>query len=166
MRIFFTATLLLFMVNVFGQSAADTAISRMSPLRSMPYEQYKAYLDGEDRDHLGLVAEVNHFPSPQKALDLKKELILTNVQVSALNVVNTELTRKMKEMGSMIVKNETTLNTLFKAKKLDDGTLIFYVNRYGLYQGELRNAILQSYIKAAAILTPQQNKKYQQLQKP
>lgn len=64
-----------------------------------------------------------------------------------------------------MIKNEKALDALFKSKKLDDGTLIFYTNRYGLYQGELRNAILQAYVKVQAILDATQRKKYEQLQK-
>jgi len=47
---------------------------------------------------------------------------------------------------------------------LDNGSLIFYANRYGLYQGELRNTILQSCLTAWNLLTPQQIKKYETLE--
>ncbi len=67
-------------------------------------------------------------------------------------------------MGRFIIKNERALDSLFRLKRLDDGTLIFYTNRYGLYQGELRNAILQAYIKIGTILTADQVKKYHKLQ--
>lgn len=164
-----TYIICLLMLNTIcahAQTVADTSKERMSPLKTMPYEQYKAYINGEDMNNLAAVAELNHFPSSQKVLELKKELGLTASQLAAVTAINTELKRKMKEMGEIIIKNETTIDKLFRTKQLDDGTLIFYINRYGLYQGELRNAILQTYIKTAALLTPAQQKRYVQLQKP
>jgi len=132
----------------------------------MSYKQYKAYLDGEDFDHLALVAELNHYPSAEKTLGLKKELGLTPDQLAKITAINIELIRKKKEMGRFMIKNERALDSMFRAKKIDDGTLLFLTNRTGLYQGELRNAILLTYLKVDAILTPEQKKKYLHLAKP
>ncbi|EHQ26263.1 Spy/CpxP family protein refolding chaperone [Mucilaginibacter paludis] len=149
-----------------AQATADTAKNiGKSPLKALTDEQYKAYTDGVDINGLALVAQANHYPDPGKTLLLKKNLGLSAAQVTQISNINTELQRKMKEMGAFMIKNEKALDALFKSKKLDDGTLIFYTNRYGLYQGELRNAILQAYVKVQAILDATQRKKYEQLQK-
>lgn len=132
----------------------------------MSYKQYKAYLDGDDIVQMDGVAELNHYPSPEGALALKTQLALTADQLTKITAINTELVRKKKEMGRFIIKNERALDSLFRIKQIDDGTLIFYTNRAGAYQGELRNAILQTYLKVNAILTPEQVKKYQQIAKP
>jgi hypothetical protein len=141
----------------------DTA--GMSPLKTMSYAQYKAYIDGVDQTNMAAVAELNHYPDPQKTLNWKKELALSATQITDVAAVNTELVRKMKEMGDMIVKNERAMDDLFRTKRVSDGNLIFFTNRFGLYQGEMKNAILQAYIKVQAILTVDQRKKYQQLLK-
>lgn len=137
----------------------------ISPLKSMSFTQYRAFVNGEDQSNMAAVADVNHYPDPQKTITWKKELVLTNAQLTQINTINTELVRKMKEMGQNIIKNEKTLEELFRTKKVIDGTLIFYTNRFGLYQGEQKNAVLQAYVKVYAILTPVQRKKYEQLQK-
>jgi len=67
-------------------------------------------------------------------------------------------------MGGVIITNERTLDSLFRTHKLDDGTIIFYSNRYGLYQGELRNAILQACYETAALLSPAQVKQLETLE--
>jgi hypothetical protein len=163
MRYLFATFLLLATGNAFAQYNSDS--TGMSPLKTMTYTQYKAYIDGVDINNMGLVAQINHYPEPQKVIGLKKELDLTGGQLSQITAINIELQRKMKEMGDFIIKNERALDALFKTNRIDDGTLIFYTNRYGLYQGEMRNAVLQASVKVQGILTPVQRKKYQQLVK-
>jgi Spy/CpxP family protein refolding chaperone len=161
-KLFLTLSLLVFATLCFAQQPAD---STTSPLKTMSYEQYKAYAAGLDINKQDAVAELNNYPSVRKVLNLKKELALTTEQVAQLNTINAELKRKMKEMGAFIIKNETTLNELFRTKQINDGSLIFYTNRAGLYIGELRNAMLQTYLKVQNILTAEQLKKYQQIHK-
>jgi Spy/CpxP family protein refolding chaperone len=159
----FTPLLLLVVTIASAQNFPDTA--GMSPIKTMSYTQYKAYIDGIDQTNMAAVASLNHYAEPEKTLTWKKELGLTPAQVTNITTVNVALEHKMKEMGDFIVKNERALDELFRTKKVTDGNLIFYTNRFGLYQGEMRNAILQAAVKVQAILTPDQRKKYQQLQK-
>ncbi|MBW4888743.1 hypothetical protein KXQ82_03420 [Mucilaginibacter sp. HMF5004] len=161
-KLFFTLCLLLFTTLCFAQNVAD---SLSAPAKSLGYEQYKAFFDGIDINNLDRIAVLNNYPSPQKALSLKKELGLNAEQVTQLTAITTELKRKMKEMGALIIKNEETLNMLFKTKQINDGNLIFYANRYGGDIGELRNAMLQTYLKTQNILSAGQLKKYSQLHK-
>ncbi|MEO6524818.1 MAG: Spy/CpxP family protein refolding chaperone, partial [Mucilaginibacter sp.] len=163
MRYLLSIPLFFITTVVLAQSGADT--TGMSPLKTMSYVQYKAYIDGIDQFNLAGVASLNHYAEPQKALNWKRELDLSVVQVTDITSINSTLVRKMKEMGDFIVKNERALDEMFRTKKVTDGTLIFYTNRYGLYQGEMRNAVLQAAVKVQAILTPAQRKKYEQLQK-
>ena len=68
-------------------------------------------------------------------------------------------------MGLTIINNERTLDSLFRYHLLNNGTLIFYTNRYGLYQGELRNVILQACLATRVLLSQQQINKLAALQK-
>lgn len=155
-----------FCLLVFSNSSfAQTADSLHSPVKTLSYKQYNAYLNGDDIDNMALVAELNHYPSPQKTIELKKQLGLSADQLLKITAVNTELVRKKKEMGRFIIKNERVLDSLFRVRKIDDGSLIFYGERTDLYRGELRNAILQAYLKISGILTPNQLKRYEQLHK-
>jgi hypothetical protein len=76
------------------------------------------------------------------------------------------LHRKKLEMGLIIINNERTLDSIFKYNRLNNGSLIFYTNRYGLYQGEIRNAILQACLATRMLLSDDQVKRYEALQKP
>jgi len=150
-------------VDAYSQSA-DTVGDR-SPLKTLTYAQYNALINGKDIYGMALVAELNHYPSPEKVIKFKKQLDLSPIQVSKLNAINKELHRKKVEMGWIIIRNEQTLDSIFKYHRLDNGSLIFYANRYGLYQGELRNAILQACLTTWGLLSPQQITRFEALQK-
>ena len=73
------------------------------------------------------------------------------------------MNRKAKEMNNFILAQEDKLNTLFKEQKVNDGSLIFYTNKIGALQGELRNAYLKAYIATKKVFTTNQLNKYKQL---
>jgi len=147
-----------------AQTSADTTVKR-SPLKTLSNEQYNALLKGDDIYGMSLAAELNHYPLPDKVIKLKKEINLTPVQLTKISAIAKELHRKKLEMGLIIINNEKTIDSLFRINKFDNGSLIFYANRYGLYQGELRNAILQACLATRNLLSLQQVNKYVALQK-
>ncbi|RYU90260.1 hypothetical protein EWM62_12075 [Mucilaginibacter terrigena] len=142
---------------------AQTPDSTLTPstVKTLTDVQYNALLRGNDLYNMALVAEINKYPSADKALKFKKEIDLSPSQVTALTKINTELIRKKKEMGDFIITNETKLDALFRTKKINESTLIYYTNRFGLYQGELRNAILNAAVNTNNLLSPQQVNKLQ-----
>ena len=68
-------------------------------------------------------------------------------------------------MGENIIHNEKMLDSLFHNKQMTDGILIFYTNRSGLYYGELRGAILLACYNTEQILSDDQIKKLEVLEK-
>lgn len=110
-----------------------------------------------------LVAEVNNYPSPQKALQYAQLLNLSSAQKTQISQILNEMTRKVKEMDNFILIQEKKLHTLFKEQKINDGSLIFYTNKIGGLQGELRNAYLKAYIATKRVFTTAQLNKYKQL---
>ena len=66
-------TILLLFSKANAQSTADSAILKKSTLKTLTDEEYTALLNGDDLYHMSLAAELNHFPSPEKALKYKKE---------------------------------------------------------------------------------------------
>jgi hypothetical protein len=152
---------------VFGYSYAyaqtDSAVNQ-SLVKSISNERYNALVKGLDLDNMAAVAELNHYPMPDKVLKYKKQLDLSPTQLSKIIAINTELHRKRVEMGGNIIANEKKLDALFKAHQVDDGVIIFYTNRYGLYQGEIRNAILQACYKTEELLSEGQLKQLEVLE--
>jgi hypothetical protein len=145
-------------------AVAAVAEIKHSPLKTIDDERYNMLLKGEDFDHMSLVGELNHYPLPEQALKYKIQLALSPGQITKLKALATELQRKKIEMGAYIVGNEKMLDSLFHSHRVVDGTIIFYTNRYGLYLGELRNAILQACYNTEAILSTVQIKKLEGLE--
>ncbi|OOQ56482.1 hypothetical protein [Mucilaginibacter pedocola] len=143
-----------FGVTAFAQT--PDSLLKPSPVKTISNAEYDALLKGRDQYHMSLVADLNGYPSAQKALKYKKELDLSPTQTAALTKINTELQRKKVEMGGFIVKNEAKLDELFQSKKLTEGDILFFGNRSGLYYGELRNAILMAAYNTYKQLAPSQ----------
>lgn len=157
-----TAILISLFLNV-GAQVVDSA--KKSPVRTLTYQQYNAYLKGEAGADMAMVAEMNHYPMPDKVLKLKYELDLSPTQVKKLEEINNYMRRRRLQIGGSVINTEKALDSLFRTNKIDDGTLIFYTNRYGLYQGELKNALLQACFATEKVLAPQQITRFEALQK-
>ena len=146
---------------VFGSSytyAQTDSTINISPVKSISTQRYIALMNGIDLDNMTAVAELNHYPMPDKVLKYKKPLDLSPAQLNKIIQISTELHRKRVEMGKNIIVNEKKLDDLFRTRKVDDGIIIYYTNRYGLYQGEIRNAILQACYKSEELLSEGQLK--------
>ena len=149
---------------VIKAPAMDTE-PKHSPVKTINDIRYNAYLKGDDLDDMSLAGDLNHFPSPDKVLKYKKQLDLSPIQVGQLTKLADALHRKRIEMGTNIIRNEKMLDSLFHSHQIDEGSLIFYTNRSGLYYGELKGAILMACYNTEKLLTPPQIKKLEMLEK-
>lgn len=159
----FTFVPILLATSTYAQSTADTG--KRSPVRTLTYNQYQALLKGEANEDMARVAEMNHYPLPEKVLKYKYELDLSPIQVKKLTEAKDYLHRRRLQIGGSIIDTEHMLDSMFRYNKVQNGNLIFYANRYGLYQGELKNAFLQACLSARNLLSRQQMNKYDSLQK-
>lgn len=150
----------------FGQAKAQTdSAARLKTVYQKEnfLDKFEAYQASKNITGMLAIADHNHYPFPAKVLSWQKELQLNERQKVVIKAINKELIRKVNEMNNFLITNERTMDSLFRYKKINNGTLIFYTNRYGLYQGELRNALLQACVKTEAQLTSTQIKKYDSL---
>ncbi len=150
-------------VAAYAQSDTDTAAK--SAVRTLSAQQYTMYLKGQAGTEMAMVAELNHYPMPDKVLKLSNQLDLSPVQIKKIADINTQMQRRRLQIGGSIISNEKMLDSLFKTRKMSDGNLIFYTNRHGLYQGELKNAVLQACLATEKLLSKQQIAKFEALQK-
>jgi hypothetical protein len=155
---------LLFAFNTRAQQVADSTLQK-SPVRTLTDQQYNAYIKGMDVGNKAYVAELNHYPLPDKLLQYKKELDLSPAQMNGIGIILKQLQMKRLEIGASVIRNERLLDSLFRTKKIDEGIIIFYGNRYGLYEGEYRAAVLTACFKTQKLLTERQIKKFEALQK-
>jgi hypothetical protein len=156
---------LLFLISYCGYAHAQTdSTANHSTVKSISSDHYDALINGVDLDNMSAVAELNHYPMPDKVIQYKKQLDLSPTQLSKITAINIELHRKRVEMGGNIITNEKKMDDLFRTRKVDEGVIIFYTNRYGLYQGEIRNAILQACYKTEELLSEGQIKLLEKLE--
>jgi hypothetical protein len=164
LKLLFAVTIIIF-ISLSANAQIPDSTLKPSPVKTLTDVQYNALIKGEDLYDMNLVADINKYPSAEQALKYKKELDLSPSQVTALTGITTELKRKKIEMGNFMVTNETKLDVLFRAKRISESDLIYYTNRYGLYMGELRNAILKTSVAAYNLLSPGQIAKLNKLKK-
>ncbi|MFB9842441.1 hypothetical protein [Mucilaginibacter ginsenosidivorans] len=148
-----------------AKSSAGANTTMHSTVKTLSDERYSMLMKGEDFDNMSLAGELNHYPMPDKALEYKVQLGLNPGQLTKLKEISAVLHRKRIEMGENIIKNEKMLDTIFQSKQAVDGTVIFYTNRYGLYMGEIRNAVLQACLKTRDVLSEAQISKLESLEK-
>jgi hypothetical protein len=156
--------ILFFAIIAHAQSPADSV--KRSPARTLTPQQYQAYLKGQAGDDMAKVAEMNHYPMPDKVLKWRNELDLSPIQIKKITEINAYMHRRRLQNGSSVVDTERKLDSLFRYNKMDEGNLTFYATRYGSYQGELKNAILQACLATEKLLSPQQITRLESLQKP
>ena len=145
--------------------SVPAVVIKHSPIKGLSDNRYNAYLKGDDLDSMALVGEMNHYPLPDKALKYKTQIGLNPGQITKLKELAANLHRKRIEMGDNMIRNEKMLDSLFHSKQIVDGTLIFYTNRSGLYYGELKGAILMACYETQRILSDDQVKKLEALEK-
>lgn len=142
------------------KAQVDSSHSKTIVVQDPFLNQFEAFKTSRHISGLADAADRHHYPFPEKVLGWQKQLQLNDRQKVAIAQINTALQRKVKEMNGFLITNEKMLDSLFRYKKVNDGLLIYYTNRYGLYQGELRNALLQACLKTEMELTTTQLKKY------
>lgn len=148
------------------QKSPHTPVAiKHSPIKTLSDRQYNAYLDGDDLDSMAMAGELNHYPLPDHALKYKVQIGLNPGQITRLKALAAALHRKKVEMGDNIIRNEKMLDSLFHSKQIVDGTLIFYTNRAGLYYGELRGAILMTCYETEKLLSDDQIRRLEALEK-
>ncbi|MBS7564051.1 hypothetical protein KHS38_06500 [Mucilaginibacter sp. Bleaf8] len=148
--------------TAFGQTVTDSTMAR-SPIKTLTLKQYSDFMKGPDLLDMALPATMNHYPMPDDVLRYKKELGLSASQVQKVKSISDYLQLKKKEIGQSVVRNEKKLDELFSTKKLNEGDITFYGNRYGLYEGEYRTSVLTACYNTYNVLTPQQTTRFWQL---
>ena len=150
--------------HAYANAQTDSAAGPLSPVKTLTYTQYEALMKGVDLYNMALPATLNGYPMPDEVIKYKFKLDLGPQQITKITALAKELHRKRLEMGPIIIKNERTLDSIFRYHKADNGTIIFYAQRYGAYQGEIRNAMLQACFATEELMSPAQLKLFETLE--
>jgi Spy/CpxP family protein refolding chaperone len=153
-------------MNLFTAKAQTDSSTTPSSIKTLTLKQYADYQKGSGLQEMALPATLNRYPMPHDVLRLKKELKLTDAQVKKITAISQYLQLKKSEIGQSVIRNEKKLDELFQTQKVDEGSITFYGNRYGLYEGEYRTSVLLACYNTYNALTPQQTAQFWKLKKP
>jgi hypothetical protein len=151
--------------TLFTQAQVDSSTAPSS-IKTLTLKQYTEYQKGFNLQEMALPATLNHYPMPDDVLRFKKELKITDEQIKKITSISKYLQLKKTEIGQSVLRNEKKLDELFQTQKVDEGSITFYGNRYGLYEGEYRTSVLLACYNTYNVLTPQQTTRFWQLKKP
>jgi Spy/CpxP family protein refolding chaperone len=158
-------SLLIILLSLTAAKAQTDSSTTASAIKTLTLKQYTDYQKGPALTQMALPATMNRYPMPDDVLALKKELKLTAEQVKQLTAISKYLQLKKTEIGQSVLRNEKKLDELFSSQKLNEGSITFYGNRYGLYEGEYRTSVLLACYNTYNVLTPQQTTRFWQLKK-
>ena len=160
----FILTLLL-VTSSFAQHKHDHA-----PYAGLQKREIKAFSDEQIKDlksgkgmSLALAAELNGYPGPAHVLELADKINLTSKQKQQTQDLFKAMTKETKALGEQLIKEEKTLDLLFKNKKANLQNLKEATLQIGQTQAKLRGAHLRYHLSTVEILTPEQINSYNKL---
>jgi len=161
-RIRLSVYLLIFVTIFLLPSAAQQqpyAGQEQRAIKALSQEEVQALLNG---DGMGMAkaAELNAFPGPKHALELRDQLGLTELQAQATQQIFAAMKEEAKRLGAEIVAKEKELDQLFAAGRVEQTQVERLTAEIGQLQGRLRATHLAAHVKLAKVLSPEQIKKY------
>ena len=125
--------------------------------------QAASYLDGKAMWQAS-VAELNHFPSPRRVLELADALELTEGQRRATTKLHEETRQEAIRLGWELVALEQKLNRIFVWNQATADNIAKTVLDIGTLQTQLRLTHLVASIRQKSLLTEEQVRRYDELQ--
>ncbi len=120
-------------------------------------------LNGLEGDN-GKTAEMNNYPSAKNILELASTLNLSSIQKSRLSDIHSNTVARAKQLGKEIVQIENELHQAFQARIINEKSCADDALQIGRLRGKLRGIILNSHIKAKAVLNDSQLNMYKKIQ--
>jgi len=108
-------------------------------------------------------AELNGVPGPAHLLEMKSEIGLSSEQVSAIEVIWSEMNQNARRLGEHYVALERELNEQFATGQITSDTLKTLLLKIATVQTELRYTHLFAHLQASPILKPAQVALYNRL---
>ncbi len=146
---------------------ASTAAEQASPYAGQQQREIKALSADEQRGLLegaGLgyarAAELNGWPGPLHALELRDELSLSEEQVRRMEALRREMKAEAVPLGRDLVAAERALDTLFAAGTPTPEQVAAATARVAGIEGRLRAVHLIAHLRAAPVLTRHQTMLY------
>jgi hypothetical protein len=112
---------------------------------------------------LAKAAELNGVPGPVHLLELKDQIPLDAVQVSALGEIFRQMKGRAIEQGKRLIALEQELESYFQNRTITDAILRASLARIAEVRKELRYIHLATHLKTPEVLSQDQIRKYNEL---
>ncbi len=129
-----------------GHAASPYAGAEGSQIKALTAAELEAYRQGTGMG-LAKPAELNHYPGPRHALDLRGEIGLTDAQATALESTLRRMHAAAVELGDRIVAKERELDRAFASGTIDEPSLRNLTGAIGELQAELRAVHLAAHLE-------------------
>jgi hypothetical protein len=156
-RILITAALLFATGNAFAETPYQGMQSRTVKALS---EQQVADLRGMG---MALAAELNGYPGPSHVLELADKLELKPDQISAVRSLFESMKQESIRLGTKLIEQERELDWQFASRTVTPEGLRATTAAVARTQGELRETHLKYHLSTAALLDPEQMRRYASL---
>jgi Spy/CpxP family protein refolding chaperone len=151
-----------------GQTAAQT--QHEQPYAGLQAREIKA-LSREQMDDLSagrgmglaLAAELNGYPGPRHVLEFAAQLALTDEQRASVQRLFDSMREEAIPLGKQLLSAEKDLNRAFADRTINPERLQAITAAIGEKQGQLRNSHLKYHLATAALLNPDQLRRYNEL---
>ena len=162
MKAFAIAILLLVPTIALAQHAQPYAGQDSRVIKALSAQETADLLAGRGMG-LAKAAELNSYPGPLHALELREALGLDATQVAALEDQKGRMADAAKTLGQRIVSAERELDRLFAERRIDAATLQARAEEIGRMQGQLRAVHLATHLETRAVLSEAQVRRYDEL---
>lgn len=112
---------------------------------------------------LALAAELNGYPGPRHVLELGTQLSLTDEQRSKVQGLFDSMRSEALPLGQKLLSAESDLNRAFVERTITAEKLEAMTAGIGELQGKLRDTHLKYHLATAALLNPDQLRRYNDL---
>lgn len=116
-------------------------------------------------DGMGLAktAELNSYPGPRHALDLARDLKLSETQIREVSAIHERMRAAARPLGAALIEREGALDQLFAKSEVTPDRVAAETSAIGDLQARLRGAHLLAHLETRAILSPEQVAQYNKL---
>jgi hypothetical protein len=140
------------------------------PYAGMQGRTVKALSDDQLRDlkegrgmGLAMAAELNGYPGPMHVLELADRIGLTRDQHAKIEKLFTSMKAEAVALGTRLIAQEAELDRQFANRSITRASLSSTMLLIATTQGALRETHLKYHLLTAAILSPDQIRRYSEL---
>ena len=132
------------------------------PIKALARERVADLLAGRGAGY-ALAAELNHYPGPAHALELRSKLGVTAKQAEALRRIEAEVHRRARPLGRRLVALERELDRAFATATITKAEVAALTGAIGELEGRVRRTHLEGHLETRRLLTRHQVMRYDEL---